>query len=229
MKTSQVKFFLWRTATPLSVAILTLAFLAALSGMLIGFNYQPVAGKAFDSLQRIATNLSSGTLILGLHHWAGNAMIVAGIAQIFVMFLGRVARRSWLAAWVSGFGITISAIALGWTAMILDWNQLGFWRLKVELSTLGSLPVIGQLIDTVLLGGEGIGSTALTHFYAIHSYILPIAALGFAVVHLLSLINHEQQERDLVLQQLERLVEPEVTTARPIEAAAEGDRALSQS
>lgn len=203
------KFFLWRSTTLLSVAILTLAVMAALSGLLIGFNYQPTAMGAHDSLERIATNLSSGTLILSVHHWAGNAIIVAGLIQIMVMFLGRQPRKSWFTAWVSGFAVTAVSMALGWTAMILSWDQLGFWRLKVELSTLGSLPIVGNLINTVLLNRGSIDTVAVTHFYAIHSYVLPGLAIALALLHLVSLYRHEQQEKQLIIQQLERLAKPD--------------------
>ncbi|MCM1982065.1 cytochrome b N-terminal domain-containing protein [Lyngbya confervoides] len=231
MNTIQYKFLLQRAATLLSVAILTLALVAALSGLLVGFNYQPAAGKAYDSVQWIATQLTSGRLILGLHQWAGNGLIIAGLVQIPILFLGRQARRSWFTAWVSGFALTACAIALGWTAMILPWDQLGFWRLRVELSTLGSLPILGTLINQVLLGGGGMDTRALVHFYAIHSYILSLVAIGLALTHLIALVVHEQQERDAVLQQLERLVDDaEVATeaATQAESGSEVDPVTSQ-
>ena len=52
--------FLWRrTATILSVVILTLAIMAAISGILISFYYEPAAGNAYKSLQNISTNIPS--------------------------------------------------------------------------------------------------------------------------------------------------------------------------
>ncbi len=217
MKPPRYTFFLWRTATLLSVSILSLAVLAALSGILIGFNYQPAAGLAHESLQRIASDLPSGTLILGLHQWAGNVIIIAGLIQIIVMFLGRRPRLSWFSGWVSGFATTATAIALGWTAMILNWDQLGFWRLKVELSTLGTVPILGNLINTILLDDGSINSTALTHFYGIHSYVLPLAVITFAAIHLVSHVVHERQEKKLVIQQLEQLMETK-ESSEPTEA-----------
>ena len=60
------------------------------------------------------------------------------------MFLGRQFRRSWFTAWISGIFLTLSTIGLGWTAMILSWNQLGYWRLKIELGTIAAIPLIGD-------------------------------------------------------------------------------------
>ncbi len=211
MNLTRYRFALWRSTTLLSIAILTLAIVAALSGMIMGFNYQPTSMGAHESLVKIATQLSSGNLILSLHHWAGEAIIIAGLIQIMLRVFSRESRASWFVGWVSGFAVTAISMALGWTAMILAWDQLGFWRLKVEVSTLGSLPIIGTLINLVLLDDGSINTAALTHFYAIHSYVLPGLAIALAVVHLGSLYRHEQQEKRSIIQQLDRLAEPQIS------------------
>ena len=201
--------FLWRrTATILSVVILTLAIIAAISGILIGFYYEPAAGNAYKSLQAISTNIPNGWLILGLHNWAGNGIIAVALVQIIVMFLGRQFRRSWLTAWLSGIFLTLSTIGLGWTAMILGWNQLGYWRLKIELGTISAIPFFGQTIRDILTGGGGINTTTVVHFDTIHSYVLSAGALALSVIHLVALMVQEQEQKGLLLQQLEKLMAP---------------------
>ncbi len=201
--------FLWRrTATILSVVILTLAIIAAISGLLIGFYYEPAAGNAYKSLQAISTNIPNGWLILGLHNWAGNGIIAVALVQIIVMFLGRQFRRSWLTAWLSGIFLTLSTIGLGWTAMILGWNQLGYWRLKIELGTISAIPFFGQTIRDILTGGGGINTTTVVHFDTIHSYVLSAIALALSVIHLVALMLQEQEQKGLLLQQLEKLIAP---------------------
>ncbi len=201
--------FLWRrTATILSVVILTLAIIAAISGILIGFYYEPAAGNAYKSLQAISTNIPNGWLILGLHNWAGNGIIAVALVQIIVMFLGRQFRRSWLTAWLSGIFLTLSTIGLGWTAMILGWNQLGYWRLKIELGTISAIPFFGQTIRDILTGGGGINTTTVVHFDTIHSYVLSAIALALSVIHLVALMLQEQEQKGLLRQQLEKLIAP---------------------
>ncbi len=201
-------FLLRRTATILSVVILTLAIIAAISGLLIGFYYEPAAGNAYKSLQTISNTVPNGWLILGIHDWAGNGIIAVALIQIIVMFLGRQFRRSWLTAWISGILLTLSAIGLGWTAMILGWNQLGYWRLKVELGTIASIPLVGETISNILTGGNGINTTTIVHFDTIHSYLLSIIAIALSVVHLVALIIQEREQKGLLLQQLEKLMAP---------------------
>ena len=207
---NSIKYNFWwrRTATILSVVILTLAIIAAISGLLIGFYYEPAAGNAYKSLQAISTNIPNGWLILGLHNWAGNGIIAVALVQIIVMFLGRQFRRSWLTAWLSGIFLTLSTIGLGWTAMILGWNQLGYWRLKIELGTISAIPFFGQTIRDILTGGGGINTTTLVHFDTIHSYVLSAIALALSVIHLVALMLQEQEQKGLLRQQLEKLIAP---------------------
>jgi cytochrome b6 len=194
-----------RTATILSIVVLTLAIIAAISGILIGFYYEPVAEDAYQSLNQIDESLPYGWLIYSIHDLAGNGIIAVALIQIIVMFLGRQFKRSWLTAWISGILLTLSTIGLGWTAMILSWNQLGYWRLKVELGIIESVPIVGTFISNLLTGGSGINTTTIVHFYTIHSYVLSLAAIALSIVHLVALVLQEQKPKDLLLQQLEKL------------------------
>ena len=199
--------FLWRrTTTILAIVILTLAIVAAISGIFIGFYYQPAAGDAYKSLSKIDNAIPYGWVIYSLHNLAGNGIIVVSLFQIIVMFLGRQFQRSWFTAWVSGILLTLSTIGLGWTAMLLAWNQLGYWRLKVELGIIESIPALGETVRNILTGGGGINTTTIVHFYDLHSYVLSVVAIALSVIHLVALIIREQRQKGLLLQQLEKSI-----------------------
>ena len=208
MNSLKLNFYLRRIATIGAISLLTLALIASLSGIAIAFHYQSTAAAAHQSLTQIKNAIPSGGLILSLHNWAGNGIIAVSLIQIIVLFLGRQFRRSWLTAWISGILLTLSTIGLGWTAMILAWNQLGFWRLKVELSIIESVPVVGTAIRDFLTGGSGINTTTILHFYTIHSYVLSVAAIALSLIHLIALITQEQEAKGLLVQQLEKLIAP---------------------
>ena len=206
MNSLRYNFLLRRSAIILSIAILTLAIVAVTSGILIAFNYQPAAGDAYNSLTNLNRSLPYGWLIYSLHDLAGNGIIVVALFQIIVLFLGRQFRRSWLTAWISGILLTLATIGLGWTAMILGWNQLGYWRLNVELNIIESIPVAGVFIRNLLTGGGGINTTTIVHFYTLHSYVLSIGAIALSTIHLTALVIRERE--NLSLQQLEKLFAP---------------------
>ena len=174
----QYSYLLQRTATLLAVAELTLCLIAACTGIMLSFYYQPTALGAYKSLTVIVNEVSNGSLILSLHNFAGNSLIVLALVQIVVMFLGRQQLLlSWLAAWISGVCLALTAISLSWTAIVLNWSQISFWRFKIELSIIASIPLGGSILRNVLLGGNGINSTTVQHMYALHSHILIVVAV----------------------------------------------------
>ncbi len=192
MKLVQYRYILQRTATFLAVAELTLCAIAAFTGILLAFYYQPTALGAYKSLSMIVNEVTNGSLILSLHNLAGHSLIVLALVQIVVMFLGRQFLLSWLTAWISSICLALTAIGLSWTAIILNWEQTSFWRFKIELGIVASIPLVGSSLRDLLSGGDGINSITLQHMYALHSYILVIVAIFFSITHLTALICQEQ-------------------------------------
>jgi cytochrome b6 len=200
MVTTQFDYTLRRVTTVLSVVIITLVFMAATTGILLSFYYLPAAGAAHESLVKISTEVEYGWLFRKVHDIAGNGVIVVGLIQIVVMFLSRQFRKSWLAAWISGIFLTLSAIGLGWTAMILDWGQDGYWRFNIELGTIESIPLVGHQLRDILTGGGAIGTVTVQHLYTIHSYIVSVVALGLAIAHLVSVLWQEKEMHKEILE-----------------------------
>jgi len=193
MQTTQFDRILRRLATIISVVILTLCLIYTTTGILLSFYYEPTAGGAYNSLKMINTEVPYGWLFYRTHDIAGNAVIAIALVQIVVMFLGRQFSKSWLTAWISGIFLTLSAIGLNWTAMLLDWTQEGYWRFSIELGTIEAIPFIGGQLRNILTGGGAISSLTVEHLYTIHSYLIAAATLILAVVHLLALLWQEQQ------------------------------------
>ena len=187
-----------RITTILSVVIITLTLIGATTGILLSFYYEPAAGRAYQSLKIIDTEIPYGWLFHKAHQIAGNGVIGIALIQIVVMFVSRQFRKSWLTAWISGILFTLSAIGLGWTAMVLSWDQEGFWRFSIELGTIQAIPFIGSVLRDILTGGGAISTVTIQHLYTIHSYIVSVAALILAVVHLLSVLWQERQTKKIL-------------------------------
>lgn len=193
MQTTQLDRILRRLATILSVVILTLCLIYTSTGVLLSFYYAPTAGGAYQSLKMINTQVPYGWLFHRAHDLAGHAVIAIALINLVVMFLGRQFRQSWLTAWISGILFTLSAIALNWTAMLLGWDQEGYWRFNIELRNIEAIPFIGSQLRDILTGGGAISTVTVQHLYAIHSYIISVAALILAVMHLSALLWQEKE------------------------------------
>ncbi len=186
MQSLPIPLLLRRSATVLAVITLTLTLIAGITGVLLAFYYEPAAGRAYNSLQAIGNEVQNGQLVLSVHNLAGHSLIGVALIEIVVMFLGRRFTRSWLTSWISGILLALNAIGLGWTAMILGWNQLGYWRFRIELGTIEAIPFLGGTLRDILVGGGSVNTTTVQHLYTIHSYLLSVGAVLLAIVHLAS-------------------------------------------
>lgn len=200
MKKVSYSFVLQRLATILAVATLSLCLTAAITGILLSFYYEPTAGGAYNSLRVIKSEIPNGWLVQRLHEIAGNGLIAVSLVEIVVMFLGERFRPSWLTAWISGILLTLTAIALGWTAMLLDWTQLGYWRFTIELGTIEAIPVLGSLLRDIITGGGAINTVTVVHLYTLHSYILSVGALVLSIIHLGGLLLQEKEEKQSLVE-----------------------------
>lgn len=201
MQSTQFDRILRRVATVLSVVILSLCLIYVSTGILLSFYYEPTAGGAYRSLRMIDNEVAYGWLFHRAHDISGNFMIAIALVQIVVMFLGRQFRNSWLVAWVSGIFFTLSAIGLDWTAMLLDWTQEGYWRFNIELGNIEAIPLVGTLLRDIITGGGAISSLTVLHLYTLHNYLITIAAVIFAVVHLAALLWQERQMYSLLAEE----------------------------
>lgn len=201
---SNLGFTLRRASTILAVMVLTLTLIAAVTGVLLAFYYQPTAGGAYESLKVVTSDVPNGWLIRAIHDIAGNLLIGIALVQMVVMFVGERFRLSWLTAWISGIFLILTGIGLGWTAMILDWSQLGFWRLRIELGTVEAIPIVGPILRQFLVGGDSLSTFTVERMYTLHSYVLTVGAVVLAIVHLASLLFQEQE--------IKRAAEPAIVT-----------------
>ncbi len=186
MDTMPTNFLLRKLATILAIAMFGLCLIAAITGISIAFYYTPSTTDAYSSIEYINNQVNNGWLIRSLHNISGNGLIVVSLVQIIVMFVGREMLGGWIVGWISGIFLTLTAIGLGWTAMNSEWSQLGYWRLNIELSIIESVPLIGQFLRQLLLGGDTVSTISLEHLYTIHSYLLAAVALGLSLIHLVS-------------------------------------------
>jgi quinol-cytochrome oxidoreductase complex cytochrome b subunit len=207
MQSTQFDRILRRIATVLSVVILSLCLIYVSTGILLSFYYEPTAGGAYRSLRMIDNEVAYGWLFHRAHDISGNLMIAIALVQIVVMFLGRQFRNSWLVAWVSGIFFTLSAIGLDWTAMLLDWTQEGYWRFNIELGNIQAIPLVGTLLKDIITGGGAISSLTVLHLYTLHNYLITIAAVIFALVHLAALLWQERQMYSLLAEEPIQLTE----------------------
>jgi quinol-cytochrome oxidoreductase complex cytochrome b subunit len=74
-------------------------------------------------------------------------------------------------------------LLLSYTGYLLPWDQLAYWAITVGSNIASAVPVVGDKIHFMLLGGNAVNANALLRFYVLHCMILPLTAMFFVAIH----------------------------------------------
>ncbi len=164
--------------------LLLLASVLAITGVLLIFVYTPSPDAAYDSLLALRTEVFFGNLIRNLHHWSGNLMVVVAALHLMRVFYtaGFTPPREF--NWVMGLVLLLLIVAANFTGYLLPWDQLAYWAVTVGTSLLTYIPVVGEPITRLLLGGPEVGAATLTNFYGLHIALIPLAIFGIVSFHI---------------------------------------------
>lgn len=154
-----------------------------ITGAWLMFYYAPSVERAYTDIQNIQTNIAFGALIRNMHRWAAHLMVLTVFLHMCRVFLTGGYKRPREFNWVIGVALWLVTLMLSFTGYLLPWDQLAYWAITVSTNIAGIIPIIGESIRILMLGGFETGSEALLRFYAAHIAILPIILTILIAVH----------------------------------------------
>ena len=83
-----------------------------------------------------------------------------------------------------GIALLLLIVGANFTGYLLPWDQLAYWAITVGVSLLDYVPLVGEPLTRLLLGGSEVGAATLTNFYGLHIAIIPLAIFGLASFHI---------------------------------------------
>jgi quinol-cytochrome oxidoreductase complex cytochrome b subunit len=165
------------------ISTVLLASLVA-SGIYLMFFYVPSPANAYTNIQTIQTEVPFGQYMRNVHRWSAHLMVLAVAAH-----MGRVFYRGAYKAprefnWVIGVVLLILTLLLSFTGYLLPWDQLAFWAVTVGTEMAAFVPLIGDQVKEILLGGSTVDSSTLLRFYVLHVAVLPAILIFVLMIHL---------------------------------------------
>jgi len=172
-----------------------LAILQGITGLLLAFHYVPSAvgdpgtpTQAYLSVQYIMKYVPLGALIRGIHQWGANLLVAALAIHAFWAFFRSPYRIGREISWVLGVVLLGLALAYSFSGYLLPWDQLGYWAATISVQIIRAVPVFGDLIAQILLGGTTLSPLTLTRMYFYHVSLLPVVALVLVGAHLVLVV-----------------------------------------
>jgi quinol-cytochrome oxidoreductase complex cytochrome b subunit len=160
-----------------------LVVILAVTGMLLETAYTPSPDKAYTSILALSTRIWFGQFIRNLHHWSGNLMIIVVALHMLRVFFTGAFRAPREFNWLVGIALLLLTVIANFTGYLLPWDQLAYWAITVASSIIVYIPLIGNGLASVLLGGPDVGPTTLLNFYAFHISIIPMSILVLMSLH----------------------------------------------
>ncbi len=152
------------------------------TGVVLAMNYAASTGLAFDSVERIMRDVNSGWLIRYLHANGASMFFIAVYIHIFrgLYYGSYKAPREII--WILGVVIYLLMMATAFMGYVLPWGQMSFWGATVITGFFTAIPLVGEWIQQLLLGGFAVDNPTLNRFFSLH-YLLPFMILGVVVLH----------------------------------------------
>jgi quinol-cytochrome oxidoreductase complex cytochrome b subunit len=153
------------------------------TGILLMLYYHPSAPQAYADMKDLQFVVSAGVFLRNLHRWSAHTMVLLVFAHMFKVFYRGAYRKPREFNWVVGVILLIVTLLLSYTGYLLPWDQLAYWAITVGSNIMSAVPVLGQKIRFLMLGGNSVNANALLRFYVLHCVILPLAAILFIAIH----------------------------------------------
>jgi len=153
------------------------------TGIPLMLYYHPSVPQAYADMKDLQFVVSAGVFLRNLHRWSAHAMVLLVFAHMFKVFYRGAYRAPREFNWVIGVVLLLVTLFLSYTGYLLPWDQLAYWAITVGSNIMSAVPLLGQKMRFLMLGGNSVNANALLRFYVLHCVILPLAAILFIGVH----------------------------------------------
>ena len=178
----------WRYA--LGAALVSCLAVEFFTGILLMFSYSPSAATAWGSTFYIDHIQNCGWFLRGLHNFTAHAMIIVTALHLATVVVAGVYRAPREINWWLGLAMFGVLVAFTLSGNALVWDQDGYWAWHVETGIAGGTPIVGPLLQRVIIGGTEMGNATVSRLYAFHISILPILVLALLAGHVVLSRRH---------------------------------------
>jgi hypothetical protein len=154
----------------------------AVTGIGLFFAYRPSASQAWSGV--VASDLGDDVrisqVLRAAHLLASRLAVLTAIAAGVVLVLRS---RRWTAG-ALGVAIAVTTLAASFTGFLLPWDQLALWAVTVGSNMRGYLPLFGDNVRFVLIGGVEVTVGTFRVWLLVHMLFLGPALVVLVVLAL---------------------------------------------
>jgi quinol-cytochrome oxidoreductase complex cytochrome b subunit len=153
-----------------------LSLILLVTGLLEMFYYIPTPDQAAASIQTLTFLVPYGGLVRNLHYWSAQLLVIVTVVHLLRVILTGAYAPPRCFNYLLGMGLLVLAILLDFTGYVLRWDEGIRWALVTGTNLVKSIPLIGNVLYKMLVGGTQPGQATLIRFYGWHILGLALAA-----------------------------------------------------
>ena len=166
------------------------------TGVTLMFYYTPSIERAYDSVKDIVFLVPGGKIIRNIHRWAAHGMVLLVFLHMVRVFYTGSYTGKRATNWVIGVAMLVVVLLMSFSGYLLPWDQLAYWAVTIGSNIAASAREvtdligithafdIGGFLKRMLIGSEVVGQPALTRFFTLHVFFLPVTLLVLTGVHI---------------------------------------------
>ncbi len=154
-----------------------------ITGVLLRFFYSAVPAEAYNSVVFLKNEVLFGPFIRNIHYWSGVFLLLIAFFHFLRVFLTGAYREIRKVNWLFGLVLLVLIVFSNFTGYLLPWDQLAYWAITVSTNSMGYLPLVGESLRVMILGGKELNAGTLQTFYTFHTAVLPLLLLVLVLYH----------------------------------------------
>nr|YP_009442300.1 cytochrome b [Paratetraonchoides inermis]ATN95410.1 cytochrome b [Paratetraonchoides inermis] len=161
--------------------IFSFLFIQIITGIILSFLYVADESLSFYCVMNLSNDSLFTWFIRYFHIW--------GVTFIFLIFIIHIGRGLYyssylkISVWNTGFFLYILMMVEAFLGYILPWHQMSYWAATVLTSVIQSVPLIGNLMYSYIVGGFSVTNVTLVRMFSGH-LILAFVIIGSAILHM---------------------------------------------
>jgi quinol-cytochrome oxidoreductase complex cytochrome b subunit len=153
-----------------------LMLILLITGILELFYYIPTPPEAGTSIQTLTFLIPYGGLVRNLHYWSAQFLVIVSVVHLLRVILTGSYAPPRRINYLLGMGLLVLAILLDFTGYVLRWDEGIRWALVTGTNLVKSIPLAGNALYRMIVGGAQPGQATLIRFYGWHIFGLALAA-----------------------------------------------------
>jgi len=154
-----------------------------ITGIMLRFFYTPVPAEAYNSVVFLKNEVLFGPFIRNIHYWSGVFLLLIAFLHFLRVFFTGAFREVRKVNWLFGLFLLVLIVFSNFTGYLLPWDQLAYWAITVSTNIVGYLPLVGESLRVMILGGKELNAGTLQTFYTFHTAVLPLLMLVLVLYH----------------------------------------------